>query len=476
MTRTLTLHELHQDLLANGFDVARPEANPIVSAISEDSRTVADGAVFCAVRGAVSDGHDHIAGAVEAGAVAVIAEEQRTTAVPTLVVDDSRRATAAAAAAFNGHPSHDLAVAAVTGTNGKTTIVTLLAHVLDHAGRSTASLGTLTGTLTTAAAPAFQAELRRLADQRVDMVAAEVSSHALDQRRVDGTRFAVGLFTNLTQDHLDYHVDMDSYFNAKARLFSEPLVERAVIDVSTPEGARMSAISACPTIEVDTSAITITEVTPGSSTFHWRDHVVTLPLGGRFNVSNAALVAEAALILGLGTDEIVAGLQSAPQVPGRFEWIDAGQDFGVVVDYSHTPASIEAAVAAASEVATGQVILVFGAAGDRDPGKRPLMGAAGCAADVLYVTSDNPRTEDPDAIINDVLNGIDHQNVVREPDRRAAIHAAVAAAQPQDIVVIAGKGHEDYQIIGTTRHDFDDRKVAREALQLLGHTSPEAQA
>ncbi len=473
----ITASELASRLVEAGIDARLiGDVDVELRSITEDSRTVGPGAVFCALRGTVGDGHDHIEGAVAAGAALVIAEEQRTDAVPTILVADSRTGTAQAAAAMHGDPSGELDLVGVTGTNGKTTVVTLLEHLGRHAGRRAHSLGTLTGALTTAAAPAFQSTLRDLVDDGAELVAAEVSSHALDQHRVDGTTFRLGLFTNLTQDHLDYHVDMDSYFDAKARLFADGLCDTAIIDTSTDAGRRMAERSTTPVIEVDTSAAEVDEISSGSSTFRWRGHAVELPLGGRFNIANALLAAEAAAHLGIAEAVVVSGLATAPQVPGRFEWVGAGQPFGVVVDYSHTPASVAAAVDAAREITDGRVLLVFGAAGDRDPGKRPLMGAAAGGADVLYVTSDNPRTEDPDAIINDVLQGIDHHDVHREPDRRAAIHAAIAAAAADDLVVIAGKGHEDYQIIGTTRHDFDDRVVAREALAVLGHTAGEDSA
>ena len=469
------LRELVAALTESGVAVELVgDGDPAIGSITEDSRVVSAGALFCALRGTVGDGHDHIESAVASGAVAVLGEEVRTDAVPTLRAANSSIATAHAAAIVHGHPSRAMDLVGVTGTNGKTTIVTLLEHLGRSAGRDARSLGTLTGALTTAAAPAFQATLRGLADDGAELVAAEVSSHALDQHRVDGTTFRVGLFTNLTQDHLDYHVDMDSYFDAKARLFTAGLCDVAIIDTSTDAGRRMAAVATTTVQPIDTSAVQVDAISAGSSTFRWRGHEVQLPLGGRFNISNAVLAAEAAAQLGLDETTIVAGLATAPQVPGRFEWVDAGQPFGVVVDYSHTPASVAAAVDAAQEITSGRVLLVFGAAGDRDPGKRPLMGAAACGADVLYVTSDNPRTEDPDAIINDVLHGIDHPDVNREPDRRVAIHTAVAAARPGDLVVIAGKGHEDYQIIGTTRHDFDDRVVAREALAAAGHPTGEA--
>lgn len=442
----------------------------VATAITDDSRRVDEGTVFLAIRGEVSDGHEYIESVVDAGAVAVVAEEVRTEIIPTLLTERSRVATAHVSAAFYEHPSEDVQVVAVTGTNGKTSIVTLIEHLVRHSGRTGESFGTLTGTLTTAAAPRFQERLRAAVEQGVTVVATEVSSHALDQHRVDGTNFAIGVFTNLSQDHLDYHGTMEEYFHAKARLFT--MCEVAIIDVSTEWGRRLAGLVRIPTIEVDAGAENAELLATGSS-FDWHGHRVSIPLGGRFNVSNAVLAAEAALSLGLTVDEVVAGLAAAPQVPGRFEWVDAGQPFGIVVDYSHTPAGLEAAIATARELIPddGRVLVVFGAGGDRDPEKRPLMGAASLSADVVIVTSDNPRTEDPDVIIDHIFQGIDTSvdaTIVREVDRRTAIDFAIAEAVEGDIVLIAGKGHEQYQIVGSTRHDFDDRVVATNAVQGAG--------
>ncbi|NNC78860.1 MAG: UDP-N-acetylmuramoyl-L-alanyl-D-glutamate--2,6-diaminopimelate ligase [Acidimicrobiales bacterium] len=441
----------------------------LVQAISDDSRRVEEGTLFFAIRGEVVDGHDYIEAVADAGGVAVVAEDVRTERIPTLLAESSRVATAHTSAAFHGHPSAEIQVVAVTGTNGKTSIVNLIEHLVRHAGRTAESFGTLTGTLTTAAAPRFQERLRSAADSGVTVVAAEVSSHALDQHRVDGTTFAIGIFTNLTQDHLDYHATMEAYFQAKARLFS--MCEVAIIDVSNEWGRRLADLVDIPTIEVDATAETA-DLRPNGSSFDWQGQRVSIPLGGRFNVSNAILAAEAALCLGLEVDDVVAGLVAVPQIPGRFEWVAAGQLFGIVVDYSHTPAGLEAAIATARELIPedGRVFVVFGAGGDRDPGKRPMMGAASLSADVVIVTSDNPRTEDPGTIIDHIFQGIDMSadaTIVREVDRRAAIGMAIADAREGDIVVIAGKGHEQYQIIGETRHEFDDRLVARSAVNTI---------
>ena len=441
----------------------------LISSVTQSSREVTHGSLFCAIRGVARDGHDFVADAVAKGAAAVVVERPSTTLVPEVIVSDSRRATGHLAAAFVGNPSDHLSLVGVTGTNGKTSIVSLIEHLVGFCGGQAASMGTLTGSLTTSAAPEFQVALRGHADEGCDVVAAEISSHALDQDRIAGSRVRVAVFSNLSQDHLDYHGDIESYFEAKARLFSKDLSDAAVIDVSDPWGRRLAARSDIPVSEIDGSAIADTAVlTQISSHFTWRGHEISLPLGGRFSVQNAVLAAEACVLLGFEVAALAAGLASVPQIPGRFESIDSGQPFAVVVDYSHTPASVEAAVASARDLSSERVLIVFGAAGDRDPGKRPLMGAAASHADVLYVTSDNPRTEDPDMIIDEVVAGIGDMPVHRIPDRRRAINAAISEARSGDVVLIAGKGHEDYQIIGTTRRDFDDRNEARAALAAIG--------
>lgn len=443
-----------------------------VSDIVIDSRHVSKGSLFCAIPGAASDGHDYVESAAKAGAVAAVVERRLDLDIPQLIVDDSRHWAGWFAAAIEERPSQDIDVVGVTGTNGKTSIVTIIEHIVNACGVVAASMGTLTGSLTTASAPQFQRALRNYANQGTRVVATEVSSHALDQHRVAGTHFGVSVFSNLSQDHLDYHPTMEDYFAAKSRLFSPELSERAVIDVSEEWGRRLAKSASIDVVPVDGAAIAQTaRLEPSGSVFAWRGIEISLPLGGRFSVVNAVLAAEACVLLGFGPENIAQALGSTPQVPGRFELVDLGQNFAVIVDYSHTPASIAAAVASARALTAERVLLVFGAAGDRDPGKRPLMGAAASAADVLYITSDNPRSEDPAAIISQVLAGVSpsRSDVTRQvPDRSMAIHAAVADACDGDVVIIAGKGHEDYQIVGSERLDFDDRLVAAEALKANG--------
>lgn len=465
---SIPLDELLRDVMTRSPGIVNGTVaqTPTITSITQDSRTVRPGSLFCAIRGA-SDGHEYISQAIAQGAVAALVDHPSGADVPEIVVSDTRAATGHLASAFWGNPSDELDLIGVTGTNGKTSIVSMIEHLVSHCGDKAASMGTLTGSLTTSAAPEFQEALGHHRDSNCDVVAAEISSHALDQKRIAGSRVRVAVFSNLSQDHLDYHTDMEDYFSAKARLFEPQLSAAAVIDTSDEWGRRLLHETTIHTVGVDGSSIAeAAELAQRTSRFVWREHQITLPLGGRFSVHNALLAAETCVLLGYDPATLAAGLESTPPIPGRFESIDAGQPFAVVVDYSHTPASIEAAVSSARALTSGRVLLVFGAAGDRDPGKRPLMGDAARHADLLYVTSDNPRTEDPDMIIDQVVAGTVNAvgTVQRIPDRGEAIRAAISDASDGDVVVIAGKGHEDYQIIGTTRRDFDDRSEARRAL------------
>ncbi len=485
-------------LLSNAAElIGNPKSQTIdVTSVTQDSREVEPGSIFCAIRGHSVDGHNYIAHAVERGAVCVLRTAESGTAessadelgVAVIVSSDTAKATGFLAAAFFSFPTDDVALVAVTGTNGKTSIVSLLSHVVNHCGGIAAAMGTLTGSLTTAAAPDFHLAVSERRNDGATVIAAEVSSHALDQQRIAGAQVAVAVFTNLTQDHLDYHADMDDYFEAKARLFAPEVGAAHVIDTSDAYGRRLAdrvretqhaeslnqgdAATARPLVTVAGDEIASAGMlSSGSSTFMWREFEIRLPLGGSFNVNNAVLAAEAAVLLGFEPIEVAKSLRVAPQVPGRFESVDHGQPFGVVVDYSHTPASIAVAIASARELSDGRVIIVFGAGGDRDVSKRPLMGEAASAADVLYVTSDNPRTEDPAKIVDEVIVGVSTECVVnRVVGRSEAIVEAISEARAGDIVIIAGKGHETYQIMGTTRTDFDDRVHARDALARAGWT------
>ena len=454
---------------------AGPDRDPDVNAVVHDTRAVADGALFCCVRGSHTDGHDLAPAAVAAGATALLVDHELPLDVPQLVVDDVRAALGPVADAFWDHPSRHLDVLGVTGTSGKTTVTHLLAAVFAAAGRPCGIIGTLSGARTTPEAPELQAllaEHRRGGDAAVAM---EVSSHGLDQGRVASTRFAAALFTNLSQDHLDYHGTMEAYFRAKARLFRLEYTTDAVVCVDEPWGRRLAdEISAAGQVRLhrySLADVADVRLTPGGATFRWRGQDVTLALAGRFNVRNAVGAATMAAVVGLAPADVARGLSQAAPVPGRFEAVDAGQPFTVLVDYAHKPDALDQALRAARELVagSGRLTVVFGCGGDRDRAKRPVMGeVASRLADHTIVTSDNPRSEDPAAIIGEIVAGVpadaDADRLDVLPDRRAAIERAVTAARPGDVVVVAGKGHETTQVVAGQSFPFDDRVVAREAL------------
>ena len=474
LARPLQAYLLPPGEAGDPLSLAAAAATGIVD-VEHDSRRVGPGALFACIPGAVSDGHRFAADAVAAGATALLTERPVATTVPCLLVRSVRRAVGPAAAMVHGHPARRLDLAGVTGTNGKTTTVRLATGLLREAGRDPVEIGTLTGTLTTPEATDLQRTLSEAADRGASTAVVEASSHGLAQHRVDGCRFRVAAFTNLGHDHLDYHGSMDDYFEAKARLFTSGLAESAVVDVTGPWGRRLAETvpSEMPLVTVDQRAVELLGADTCSSVFRWRDQVVTLPLTGAFNRANAVLAAEIALLLGLSPEAIAAGLAVAAPVPGRFEPVHAGQDFAVVVDYAHTPDGLAASLQAARSLTTRRLTVVFGAGGDRDRGKRPEMGAtAERLADRVIVTSDNPRSEDPGKIIDDIIEGMSRAPDLREPDRRRALRHAVATARRGDMVVIAGRGHESRQIIGDRSPVFDDRDVVSEELERLGTGEP----
>jgi UDP-N-acetylmuramoyl-L-alanyl-D-glutamate--2,6-diaminopimelate ligase len=468
-----------------------------VSGLAYDNREVRRGDLFFCVVGGRSDGHDFAPGAVEAGAAALVVERPLDLDVPQAVVADARAAMAPAARAFWGDPTSELRVAGITGTNGKTTTAFLVRHVLERTGTQTGLLGTIKRIVggraeeverTTPEAIDLQRTFREMLDAGDRACAMEVSSHALALNRADGVHFAAAVFTNLTQDHLDFHPDMEDYFRAKARLFEPGTApEGAAVNLDDPYGERLAAeIREAGTPPLTTFAadgadadLTASDVAfdAGGSRFRLHvdgsEHDVSLPLPGHFNVSNALAAIAAARMLGVDPGEAAAALADATLVPGRMEPIDEGQPFAVLVDYAHTPDSVENVLRAARRLTDGRVITVLGAGGDRDRDKRPLMGAAAARlSDLTVITSDNPRSEDPASIVEQVLAGTDGPEAVAEVasevDRRAAIALALARAQPGDAVVIAGKGHEQGQEFENGRKiPFDDRDVAREELRAL---------
>jgi UDP-N-acetylmuramoyl-L-alanyl-D-glutamate--2,6-diaminopimelate ligase len=462
-----------------------------VSSVVADSRAAGPGSLFCCIPGAVTDGHRYAAEAVGAGAVALLVEEWLPIAVPQARVASVRSVLGPLAARFQGEPSFAMRTLGVTGTNGKTTTTYLLEAIAAAAGDATGVIGTVGARIgdqplpnehTTPEATDLQLMLAAMRDSGVATVAMEVSSHALDQHRVDGTHFTATCFTNLTHEHLDYHGTLEAYFESKARLFTPLFTHRAAIHVGDERGEELARRAAAKELvvtrfaidhpEADITARRIEHRADGTSfelaACRGRAVPVHLPLVGPFNVVNALAAAATALLAGFELDAIAAGLEVPPVVPGRMERIDAGQDFTVFVDYAHTPDALDAAIGAARTVAgSRRVIVVFGCGGDRDRAKRPVMGEiAARAADLAIVTSDNPRSEDPKAIVDDIVRGVPRgRSVERVPDRRAAIRDAVAAARPGDVVLVAGKGHEAGQIIGDRTEPFDDRTVAREALE-----------
>jgi UDP-N-acetylmuramoyl-L-alanyl-D-glutamate--2,6-diaminopimelate ligase len=439
-----------------------------VTAVVHDTRDVGPGALFCCVPGSVADGHDLAPDAVARGAVALVVERPVVAPVPQVRVPSVRDAMGPIAAAFHGHPSEQLSVVGVTGTSGKTTTTHLLGAIGDAAGWPTEVIGTLSGPRTTPEAPELQARLAAAAADGKAMVAMEVSSHALALGRVRSTRFAVAVFTNLSHDHLDFHRDLEDYFAAKASLFEPAYAAAAVVNADDPYGARLLERPTVPAEPYSLADATQLEVGPERSRFTWRGQTVELALGGRFNVSNALAAATAAARLGLDPAAIAAGLSAAEPAPGRFEAVDEGQPFPVLVDYAHKPGALASALTAAREgVDGGRLLLVVGAGGDRDASKRPEMGeVAARLADRVLLTSDNPRGEDPLAIIEALRAGMaSTAGCTVEPDRRAAIARAIDEARPGDVVLIAGKGHETVQVVGDREVPFDDRAEARAALR-----------
>jgi len=453
-----------------------------ISAVDYDSRRVRPGSLFCCVAGSQADGHDFASEAIERGAVALLVERRLALPVTELpvtelpvtqvVVPATRPAMALVASTFHGNPSASLSVIGVTGTNGKTTTVHLVANVLAAAGSRVEVLGTLSGARTTPEAPDLQAMLAGWRDAGVDAVAMEVSSHALALHRVDGTRFRVAVFTNLSRDHLDFHDTMESYFEAKASLFTPRFTDLAVVNLDSPYGRLLDDAATVRTVGYSMQDLADVDVHAGHSSFTWRGRRVHLRLGGGFNVANALAAAEATAALNVDEAVVVEGLGRPVAVPGRFEVVEAGQPFSVVVDYAHTPDALGKLLEAAREIVTnGQVTVVFGCGGDRDASKRPAMGeVAARLADRVVLTADNSRGEDTGAIIDAVRQGFERATprrateLVIEPDRRAAIALSFAAARDGDIVLLAGKGHEQTIVIGDDVVPFDDRLVAADEL------------
>ena len=480
----LTWEEMLGELRRADLLVDAPAQGPAPSALTVDSRSADKGAVYLAVRGSQADGHQFVPDAVRRGAAAVIVEAPSGSGLPEIVVRDGRRAALVLGAAWFGHPARRLTLVGVTGTNGKTTTTGLIRHLLNANG-SSGSIGTLgafdgrgepvtstAGTLTTPGPIDLQATLAAFVTRGVDRVTLEASSHSLDQGRLDGLVFAAGVFTNLTHDHLDYHGTMEAYLVAKLKLgsmLSDNGVEVVNLDDRAwgvlPTRSRRVTFGLHRAADVRGEDVVLDA---GGSRFRlggcFGTAEVALPLLGDFNVANALAAAGCALGLGVPLAEVAARLSSAPQVPGRMERLTEVPCI-VLRDYSHTPDALERALATLRPLTAGRLVVVFGCGGDRDKGKRPIMGRiAAELADVVVVTSDNPRTENPGAIIDDIEQGMGGVAHLRIPDRLTAIHTALQQARPGDTLLLAGKGHETYQVLGTEKVPFDEREIVRRAI------------
>jgi len=481
-----------------------------VTGLYYDSRMVKPGGLFFALKGVASDGHLFIDAALKSGAAAIVLEDLSfaPSSVPYVQVDDARLAMSMMAAEFYNNPTNDIPLIGITGTNGKTTTTYIIEAILRAAGIPAAVLGTIHYRFGDAIFPAphttpesveLQKTLRELVDLGARGIVMEVSSHALDQRRVDGCRFDIGIFTNLTRDHLDYHKDMDSYLASKKRFFTELLASDqkkprrcAVVNIDDPAGRLIAESSACPVItyglsgDVHVSARDVNFSTSGISgvlTIPGRESKFDSGLLGRFNLYNILAAAAAAVALELSPEAILAGIEGHDKVAGRLERVDDALGVTVLVDYAHTGDALENVLRTLREIARDRIITVFGCGGDRDRGKRPIMGEiAGRYSDISIITSDNPRSEDPAAIIAEIRegilqlglkecaaaelgNGFSGKGFTAVESRREAIRLAIRLAKAGDIVLLAGKGHEDYQIIGGKKHHFDDREEAVAALK-----------
>lgn len=490
----MQLSELAEQLVLSHVE---GNGNIEIKGIQIDSRKVDAGDLFICLRGFTVDGHTFARQAVERGAVALVVEERQRVNVPQLIVPDTRRAMAMLSSYFYGNPSESLHLIGVTGTNGKTTTTHLIHHILTEWGKTAGLIGTIHMRVgkrtvemknTTPEALDLQRYLYEMVSEGTEYAAMEVSSHALDLGRVRGCRFRTAVFTNLTQDHLDYHGTMDRYREAKSLLFSQlgnsyapDAPSFAVLNADDENSAYFAQRTAAQVVtygidrpaDVQAKRVVIDQRGTSFDVETFQGNLrLTLQLVGKFSVYNALAALTVCLLEGVPLDVIQKSLESVTGVSGRFERVDAGQDFTVLVDYAHTPDSLENVLQTVKEFAAGRIFCVVGCGGDRDRTKRPIMAQIAVQySDLAVLTSDNPRTEDPARILNDMVDGIqdaDRDRYTVISDRREAIHYAVGKAKAKDIVLIAGKGHETYQEINGKRYNFDDREVAREALQLRG--------
>ncbi|MCM3587091.1 UDP-N-acetylmuramoyl-L-alanyl-D-glutamate--2,6-diaminopimelate ligase [Mesobacillus maritimus] len=483
--------KLHKLLESLGPFVDAQGENPDITSIENDNRKVEQGSLFICIKGYTVDGHDFAKSAVENGAVAVLAERELNLNVPVIVVKNTHRSMAVLADAFYEHPSHQLHMIGITGTNGKTTTSHLIEKIFADSGQKTGLIGTMYTKIaekkyevknTTPESLTLQKTLKQMVDEQVETAVMEVSSHALDYGRVHGTDYDVAVFTNLSQDHLDYHKTMEEYKKAKGLLFAQlgnrynhKKPKYAVLNADDPTSAEYERSTAALVMTygidqpADLQAKNVRMSASGTS-FELHSpvgtHQVNIQLIGKFSVYNVLASIGAALVSGLSIQDIIASVESVKGVAGRFEPVDAEQDFSVIVDYAHTPDSLENVLKTVRQFAEKRIFVVVGCGGDRDRTKRPLMAKIACeyATDAIF-TSDNPRSEDPERILEDMEEGVKGLAYTKITDREVAIQYAVSEAKTGDVILIAGKGHETYQIIGTQIFDFDDREIARKAIK-----------
>ena len=465
-----------------------------ITGIQYDSRKVALGNLFVAIKGFQSDGHQYIRQALEQGAIAVMISDEAycSNEYPWILVEDCRLALAQISSVFYGHPSEKLTLIGVTGTNGKTTTTNLICHIIEAQGEKTGLIGTihnrigdkvLEGSRTTPESLELQQMFAAMVDEGIRYAVMEVSSHALELHRVDCCDFDIAVFTNLTQDHLDYHVTMENYCKAKTILFQmlgkngekAGLQKTAVINMDDPWAGHFLVACNVPVVTYSMhkdASWKAEQVEVGAEGVRYSvdGHPVQLHLTGNFNVYNSLAALAVGEALGFSLDSVIQALEQVTGIAGRFQTVKGARDFSVIVDYAHTPDGLENVISTAQAFAKGNVITVFGCGGDRDRTKRPLMGeVAAELSDYCVVTSDNPRTEDPEQILQDILPGVEKHmqpdTYHVEVDRRKAIHYAVQMAQPGDVVLLAGKGHENYQDVNGVKHHFDDYEVAQEAIR-----------
>ncbi|WP_286231413.1 UDP-N-acetylmuramoyl-L-alanyl-D-glutamate--2,6-diaminopimelate ligase [Neobacillus mesonae] len=465
--------------------------DPEITSIENDNRKVQNGSLFICIKGYTVDGHDFASSAVKNGAAAVLAERPLDIGVPVVVVKDTNRAMAVLADAFYGQPTQQLRLIGITGTNGKTTTSHLIEKILADSGQKTGLIGTMYTKIgdktietknTTPESLTLQKTFHQMVEEGVETAVMEVSSHALDLGRVHGCDYDVAVFTNLTQDHLDYHKTMEEYKRAKSLLFSQL---GNSYEVGRPKFAILNADDAASTMfkrstaahvytygieeKADLQAVNIQMTSSGTSfdlVIGQEQYCVELQLIGKFSIYNVLAALSAAVVSGVPIHEAITSIEAVKGVAGRFELVNAGQNFTVIVDYAHTPDSLENVLKTIQHFANKKVFVVVGCGGDRDRTKRPLMAQIACryASNPIF-TSDNPRSEEPMAILKEMEAGVQGEDYIVIEDRKEAIHTAIKQAEAGDVVLIAGKGHETYQQIGNVIHDFDDRLVAREAIE-----------